>query len=1038
MGISTFPLRQFQAVALALGLLASSLAAQAQPATPRPWSWGTALQHPTLNGAVQSISTTVDAAGNQYVVGKFQGTVAFGATMLTSHSIGYLETDLYVAKRSPTGQWLWAVGAGNAGTQARASDIALDPQGNLVVLGSFTGRVRLGSRMLISPNNTLLVARLSPQGQWLNATSSISVNSVGLLTYATEKAGKLAVDGQGNAFVTGRFRGEMVFGSQTLGQGQIPQFSTSFVACVSAAGIWQWANAIGNVGQVVNTSSVAVGPQGDVWVGGDYSTPIVTIGSTPLILSTGIYNEGDLFLAHLSGTGQWISAIRAGGPESDLVERVVVDAQNNVYLTGSFIQQTIFGGQLLTTAHSPNSSYPEAYVAKLGANGQWQWVRGGGGDGGDTGQEIVIDPQGEVYWSGLFNAGYSSISALEFGPTTIPPSTEPLQGGSFISKIGPAGQWRWTKSSGSLFSCYQLTGTPQGQVYVASNTFMEYPLNMPGIRETAFQDIIVGQLSAQGQLSMMGQSESGGSASVSHLIHDGQGNTYVTGSFQGSLVLGTTPLYSKGWADIFVAKLNRQGQVQWALQAGSKGNEVSHRLVLDAQGGLILTGASTDTLTLGTTTVPGSHQSASYYLPQNGFLSRISPQGQWVSAIKAPVDITALRTNASGSLWLSGSFSDSLNLGAIHLQTRGGTDGYIARLSPTNQWQWAQQIGTASTESIGNIVLDSANNVYVLGDYGDTLTLGAIILPNPNWNSQATYLARLNAAGQWDWAQMIVSPFNFFNGGGLGMAPNGRQLLVSGVFADTLQLGISTLTTDLFQQSTFVGAMDLSGQWQWGISPRGSGMTLGGPVEADRYGMTYLLGSLTGDAHFGTDSIFGRPGRRLLPSGPLVADTHGRGGPPLPPIPTPFIASFNAPPGQWQSAELMVGATTMTVSTEGDLFVAGTQISDVTTGGFTHTASLLPIGFVTAKLNGPTGLTPATATRARLGLWPNPAHHAVQLMGLPKGATSVRVLDGVGRIVLQQPVTGNPEAISLALPSSLVPGLYTVQCGGASQRLVVE
>ena len=69
-----------------------------------------------------------------------------------------------------------------------------------------------------------------------------------------------------------------------------------------------------------------------------------------------------------------------------------------------------------------------------------------------------------------------------------------------------------------------------------------------------------------------------------------------------------------------------------------------------------------------------------------------------------------------------------------------------------------------------------------------------------------------------------------------------------------------------------------------------------------------------------------------------------------------------------------------------------------------------------------------------LTLWPNPAHHTVQVVqvsGAPLDAP-VQVLDALGRLVR----TGAP-ATTLSVVG-LAPGVYTVRAGVGTARLVIE
>src|SRR5262249_14657408 len=81
--------------------------------------------------------------------------------------------------------------------------------------------------------------------------------------------------------------------------------------------------------------------------------------------------------------------------------------------------------------------------------------------------------------------------------------------------------------------------------------------------------------------------------------HDGQGNTYVAGVFQGTVNfdpgVGTCDLTSAGGNDAFVAKYDSQGALVWARQAGSSGSDQGFGVAVDSSGNVFVTGTFSGT-----------------------------------------------------------------------------------------------------------------------------------------------------------------------------------------------------------------------------------------------------------------------------------------------------------------------------------------------------------------------------------------------------------------------------------------------------------
>jgi hypothetical protein len=113
-------------------------------------------QDATSPGNGVGYRTTVDAAGNTYVAGIFGGTATFGSITLT----GTGGLDVFVAKRSPAGVWLWATGAGGIGTDY-GFGVAIDGSGSVVVSGHFDSpTIPFGATTLTNGPPRILPLRL--------------------------------------------------------------------------------------------------------------------------------------------------------------------------------------------------------------------------------------------------------------------------------------------------------------------------------------------------------------------------------------------------------------------------------------------------------------------------------------------------------------------------------------------------------------------------------------------------------------------------------------------------------------------------------------------------------------------------------------------------------------------------------------------------------------------------------------------------------------------------------------------------------------
>jgi hypothetical protein len=84
---------------------------------------------------------------------------------------------------------------------------------------------------------------------------------------------------------------------------------------------------------------------------------------------------------------------------------------------------------------------------------------------------------------------------------------------------------------------------------------------------------------------------------------DSGGNTYITGYFQTTAVFGTTTLTSAGSLDVFVAKLDANGNFLWATRAGGTNTDYVQGIAVDSGGNYYVTGSFQTTVVFGTTTL---------------------------------------------------------------------------------------------------------------------------------------------------------------------------------------------------------------------------------------------------------------------------------------------------------------------------------------------------------------------------------------------------------------------------------------------------
>lgn len=354
---------------------------------------------------------------------------------------------------------------------------------------------------------------------------------------------------------------------------------------------------------------------------------------------------------------------------------------------------------------------------------------------------------------------------------------------------------------------------------------------------------------------------------------DSAGNAYIAGEFSGRANFGLTVLTSNGDRDVFVAKLNPSGVWLWAVQVNGDGgrfDDFVDGIAIDPLGNVYVTGTFALSASFGNTTITstGNHDVFVAKLNTNGqWLWAQRAGGQFTDAGYG------IAVDDIGEVYVTGQYFGTADLpadfGTFNLIGLGIGDIFLAKLDTNGTWLWVEGAGgfldgTDNVEQYDagyGIALDGLGGVYVTGkffgvaDFGPFLLVSGFILDSneePVFSEDA-FVAKLDTDGDWLWAT---------SGGGVGI-DQGRGIAVNATgeasitghfqnFAEFPGAGV------MFSQGTddaFVAKLDVDGIWTWARRAGGAAAGLqrdaGFEIAMDVVGDVYATGYFTGQADFG-------------------------------------------------------------------------------------------------------------------------------------------------------------------------------------------
>ena len=355
---------------------------------------------------------------------------------------------------------------------------------------------------------------------------------------------------------------------------------------------------------------------------------------------------------------------------------------------------------------------------------------------------------------------------------------------------------------------------------------------------------------------------------------DNEGNTYVCGYFRSQARFEEYSLAGKGEADIFLAKYNRTGKLEWVRQAGGSADDFARAVAIDAEGNCYLTGSfQSPTVDFGGEIVKRNSDTEIFVakFDGNGKVLWVRQAGGTGGGSGNGITIAA-----DGYVYVCGYFSGDTTFGDLTLKNAGFSDMFVARYDPNGELDWVRQIGGTGDDVAVAIAVDAQGNAYITGGFEDevrfsrTVTLSSAGLVD-------SFVAKLDNTGRTVWAQRAGGP-NTDIGYGIALDPQGN-ILVSGGFNGTESYSSEMRLHAAFRsrKGTHIGSFNGKGLKSEGGSDvfvskydqrsrltwvrTFGGNKIGCPeagysIAVDASGHAHVTGTFAGKVQFGNNTLF--------------------------------------------------------------------------------------------------------------------------------------------------------------------------------------
>ncbi len=411
------------------------------------------------------------------------------------------------------------------------------------------------------------------------------------------------LDNEGNVYLTGSFSGSASFGNTLLTSNGATDF---FVVKYDSSGNLIYAVSGGSASADLGNAIVSDN-NGNAYITGLYSGFFTIAGSTLVI-----NGSSDILTVKVDTLGNFVWAKKAGGifdfygsTYQDRGLDIAFDNSNGIYVSGVSSGQSIVFGPFI---NGPAQSAATDFVGKYDLNGNEQWIRS------------ASDP------NATFSSAFSLSTSIVYNPITnsiIVAGYNNITvsiGGGGISKNSDL-FFRQILTNGTLGWYRQFGGTAQeevvdialdgaGNIYATGlfNGNLAVPLGT--VVATAIND---GQNSEVSDAFILKLNPDASALNYVKLVSGSQdidglaitssptGTVYASGKYKGTPGVDNVALNPRGEFDIFLLRIDSQGNLNWVEEAGGNGDDVGVNVEVRNDEKIVLSGGFSSIAEFGNT-----------------------------------------------------------------------------------------------------------------------------------------------------------------------------------------------------------------------------------------------------------------------------------------------------------------------------------------------------------------------------------------------------------------------------------------------------
>jgi hypothetical protein len=355
----------------------------------------------------------------------------------------------------------------------------------------------------------------------------------------------------------------------------------------------------------------------------------------------------------------------------------------------------------------------------------------------------------------------------------------------------------------------------------------------------------------------------------SNSIHvDASGNVYTTGSFRDTVDFdpgpGISNLTAVGNSDIFIQKLDSSGNLVWVREMGGLGFAIGYSITTDDSGNVYSSGYFQGTVDFDPGTAISNLTSVGDY---DIYVQKLDDNGNflWAKSFGGALDdiYPSINLDSTGNLYIAGQYKDTVDFdpgtGTFILSSVGEFDIFVLKMDNSGNFLWAKTMGGIGNDRGTSLVIDVFGNIYTLGwfngIYHDTVDFdpgaGIFNLTSSSAGYSDIFVHKMDASGNFLWVKAIGGKWNDVGNSIITDALG--NVYSTGYFYDTVDFDPGPATFNLTAvggYDIYIQKLDGAGNFLWAKSMGGTGGDIGYSINVDTSGNVYTTGQFQNTTDF--------------------------------------------------------------------------------------------------------------------------------------------------------------------------------------------